>query len=213
MFILPEDVIKLLLAVLVGGLVGAEREFRDKAAGFRTIILICVGATLFTIFSLKLGGDIDPVRIAANIVSGVGFLGAGAIMRSGGRVLGITTAATIWLAAALGMGIGGGYYLLSGAAAGFILFVLWVFPNLEQRIGKVRERQWRTYEIICPISHEKFLQLEAMLHQCGLRAKSGKRIKRGDEMVCTWVAFGSPKDHDRLMGMLFDDADVKEFRF
>ena len=132
MFILPEDLIKLLLAVLVGGLVGAEREFRDKAAGFRTIILICVGATLFTMFSLKLSGDRgDPVRIAASIVSGVGFLGAGAIMRAGGRVLGITTAATIWLAAALGMGIGGGYYLLSGAAAGIILLILWVFPNLE----------------------------------------------------------------------------------
>ena len=213
MFILPEDVIKLLLAVLVGGLVGAEREFRDKAAGFRTIILICVGATLFTMFSLKLGGDIDPVRIAASIVSGVGFLGAGAIMRAGDRVLGITTASTIWLAAALGMGIGGGYYLLSGAAAGIILLVLWVFPNLEQRIGNIREREWRTYEVICPISHEKFLQLEAMFHQCGLRVKSGKRIKRGDEMVCTWAAFGSPKNHDRLMGMLFADAEVREFRF
>ncbi len=138
MFILPEDVIKLLLAVLVGGLVGAEREFRDKAAGFRTIILICVGAALFTMFSLKLGGDMDPVRIAANIVSGVGFLGAGAIMRAGGRVLGITTASTIWLAAALGMGIGGGYYLLSGAAAGIILIVLWILPALERLIGNTR---------------------------------------------------------------------------
>ena len=213
MFILPEDVIKLLLAVLVGGLVGAEREFRDKAAGFRTIILICVGAALFTMFSLKLGGDMDPARIAANIVSGVGFLGAGAIMRAGGRVLGITTAATIWLAAALGMGIGGGYYLLSGAAAGIILLVLWVFPYLEQRIGNIRAREWRTYEVICPISHEKFLQLEAMFHKCGLRVESGKRIKRGNEMVCTWAAFGAPKNHDRLMEMLFDDAEVKEFRF
>jgi len=78
MTMILEDVIKLLLAILIGGLIGAEREFRDKAAGFRTIIFICVGATLFTLFSLKLGGDEDPVRIAANIVSGVGFLGAGA---------------------------------------------------------------------------------------------------------------------------------------
>jgi len=211
MFILPEDLIKLLLAVLVGGLVGAEREFRDKAAGFRTIILICVGATLFTMFSLKLGGDMDPVRIAANIVSGVGFLGAGAIMRAGDRVLGITTASTIWLAAALGMGIGGGYYLLSGAAAGIILLVLWVFPNLEQRIGNIRE--WRTYEVICQANREKFLQLEAMFPQCGLRVKSHKQMKRGDEMVCTWDALGSPKNHDRLTGMLFADAEVREFRF
>ena len=211
MTILPEDVIKLLLAVLVGGLVGAEREFRDKAAGFRTIILICVGATLFTIFSLKLGGDKDPVRIAANIVSGVGFLGAGVIMRAGGRILGITTASTIWLAAALGMGIDGGHYLFSGAAAGIILIVLWVFPKFEQWIDNVRE--WRTYEVICQANREKFLQLEAMFRQCGLRIKSRKQIKRGDEMICTWEALGSPKNHDRLMGMLFADAEVKEFRF
>ena len=211
MTILPEDVIKLLLAVLVGGLVGAEREFRDKAAGFRTIILICVGAALFTMFSLKLGGDKDPVRIAANIVSGVGFLGAGAIMRAGGRILGITTAATIWLAAALGMGIGGGHYVLSSTAAGIILVVLWIFPRLEEWIGNIRE--WRTYEVICLISREKYSELEAMFHQCGLRVKSRKQTKRGDEMVCTWDALGSPKNHDRLMGMLFADAEVKEFQF
>jgi len=211
MFILPEDVIKLLLAVLVGGLVGAEREFRDKAAGFRTIILICVGATLFTIFSLKLGSDRDPVRIAANIVSGVGFLGAGAIMRAGGRVLGITTASTIWLAAALGMGIGGGYYLLSGAAAGIILIVLWIFPALERLIGNTRHV--RTYEVICLANRKKFMQLDAMFRQCDLRVRSRKRTKRGDEMICTWEASGPPKNHDRLMGMLFADADVKDFRF
>ena len=82
--VIPEDVLKILLAVLIGGLIGAEREYRDKAAGFRTIILICVGATLFTILSFRLGGDGDPTRIAANIVSGVGFLGVGAILRGPG---------------------------------------------------------------------------------------------------------------------------------
>ena len=123
MSLLPEDIIKLLLAVLTGGLIGAEREFRDKAAGFRTIILICVGAALFTMFSLRLGGDKDPVRIAASVVSGVGFLGAGAILRSDGRIVGLTTASTIWLAAALGMGIGGGQYLISGLGAIVVLLV------------------------------------------------------------------------------------------
>jgi putative Mg2+ transporter-C (MgtC) family protein len=211
MTILPEDLIKLLLAVLVGGLVGAEREFRDKAAGFRTIILICVGATLFTMFSLKLGGGKDPVRIAANIVSGVGFLGAGVILQAGGRILGITTASTIWLAAALGMGIGGGYYLLSSVAAGIVLVVLWIFPKLEEWIDNIRE--WRTYEVICQANREKFLHLEAMFRKCGLRVKSRKQVKRGDEMVCTWDALGPPKNHDRLIGMLFSDAEVKECRF
>jgi putative Mg2+ transporter-C (MgtC) family protein len=80
MTIMLEDVIKLLLAVLIGGLVGAERKFHEKAAGFRTILLICIGATLFTIFSFKLGGSKDPVRIAAYVVVGIGFLGAGVIL-------------------------------------------------------------------------------------------------------------------------------------
>ena len=104
MVLLPEDILKLVFAVVVGGALGAEREFRDRAAGFRTIILICTGATLFTMFSVKLGGPQDPARIAASIVSGVGFLGAGAIMRGPVRVVGLTTASTIWLAAALAWG-------------------------------------------------------------------------------------------------------------
>ena len=206
-----EDVVKLLLAILIGGLIGAEREFRDKAAGFRTIIFICVGATLFTLFSLKLGGDKDPVRIAANIISGVGFLGAGAILRDHGRIMGLTTASTIWLAAALGMGIGGGHYLFSSAATGAILIVLWVFPAFEEWIDNARER--RTYQVICPLNHEKFEQLEVTFRQCGLRVKSHQQIKRGDEMICTWEASGSPRNHERLMETLFGDADVQEFRF
>ena len=91
-----EFLIKLGAALLVGGLVGAEREYRDKAAGFRTIIFITVGATLFTMFSTVIAGEEnDPARIASNIVTGIGFLGAGAIMRESGRVAGLTTAATI----------------------------------------------------------------------------------------------------------------------
>jgi putative Mg2+ transporter-C (MgtC) family protein len=211
MAIMLEDVIKLLLAILVGGLIGFEREFRDKAAGFRTIILICVGATLFTIFSLKLGGDKEPTRIAASIVSGVGFLGAGAILRDGGRIVGLTTASAIWLAAALGMGIGGGDYLLSGVAAGLILIVLWIFPKFEGWIDGIRET--RTYQVTCSVDHEKFVQLEATFQQCDLYVKGHKQIKRGDEMICTWEAFGAPKNHDRLVETIFDDDDVKEFLF
>jgi putative Mg2+ transporter-C (MgtC) family protein len=210
MEVLLEDVVKLLLAILVGGLIGAEREFRDKAAGFRTIIFICVGATLFVIFSVKIGGGDDPVRIAANIVSGVGFLGAGAIMRGEGRVLGLTTAATIWLAAALGMGIGGGHYFFSSAATAIILIVLWFFPLIEGWIDNTRET--RIYQVVCPTDRKKFAQLEETFRQCDLRVK-GQKHKRGDEMICTWIASGSPKNHARLTEMLFDDAGVKEFRY
>ena len=210
MAILLDDVVMLLLALIVGGLIGAEREFRDKAAGFRTIIFICVSATLFTFFSIKLGGN-DPVRIAANIVSGVGFLGAGAILRGEGRVVGLTTASTIWLVAALGMGIGGGHYLFAGVATVVVLVVLWVFPQVERWIGRAGEM--RTYYITCSIERGKPAQLDEMFRRCGLRVRSRKRHKRGDEVVCLWEAFGKSRNHDRLVEMLLDEADVREFRF
>ena len=85
--VIPDVLLKILMAVLIGGIIGAEREYRDKAAGFRTMIFICTGAAMFTIFSMEIGGEEDPVRIASSIVSGVGFLGAGAIMRGEGRVM------------------------------------------------------------------------------------------------------------------------------
>src|SRR5271154_5080290 len=100
------DLLKLFISLIIGSVIGAEREYRSKSAGFRTIILITLGSTLFTIFSIQIGSPNSPDRIASNIVQGIGFLGAGIIFREGSRVNGITTAATIWIAAALGMGVG-----------------------------------------------------------------------------------------------------------
>ena len=210
MILVPEDVAKLLLAVLLGGLIGAEREFRDKAAGFRTIIFICVGATLFTIFSLKLGGDQDPVRIAASIVSGVGFLGAGAILRGAGRVMGLTTASTIWLAAAVGMGVGGGQFLLASVAAVVVLVVLALFPRIELWIDRVRDE--RTYEVVCAMRPELFEELESVILRCGLRINQAKRIKSGQQMTCTWNVHGAPRCHDEFIEELFANEDVSEFK-
>src|SRR5574339_1247046 len=129
--LLTENLIKLGMAVLLGGIVGAEREYQDKAAGFRTIILITLGSCLFTIFSLSMDAGNTQTRIAANIVTGIGFLGAGAIIREHGRVGGLTTAATIWLSAALGMGIGAGELAFVSITTLAVLFVLLIFPRLE----------------------------------------------------------------------------------
>src|SRR5574339_1312479 len=129
--LLTENLIKLGMAVLLGGLVGAEREFQDKAAGFRTIILITVGSLLFTLFSMSMDPGFTRTRIAANIVTGIGFLGAGAIVREHGRIGGLTTAATIWLSAALGMGIGAGELAFVSITTLAVLFVLLIFPRLE----------------------------------------------------------------------------------
>lgn len=205
-----EDLLKLLLAILIGGLIGAEREFRDKAAGFRTIIFICVGSTLFTILSAKLGGDREPSRIAASIVSGIGFLGAGAILQGKGRVLGLTTASTIWIAAALGMGIGGGYYLLAGLAAVATLTVLLTFRGIEGMIHK--NRDIRTYEIHSLPEKIKVNDIEQLIKACGLKLVEHKKMKSDNKMVTTWVVYGSSDAHHQIMDRLFSNSAILEFK-
>ncbi len=124
--ILVEAVLRLLLAAALGAVIGYQREKAGKAAGLRTIVLVCVGAALFTIASvLGFGPSADTSRVAAGIVVGIGFLGAGAILhREGGIVEGLTTAATIWAAAAIGLAAGAGMYLIAAVAAFLILIVL-----------------------------------------------------------------------------------------
>jgi putative Mg2+ transporter-C (MgtC) family protein len=205
-----EDLLKLLLAILVGGLIGAEREFRDKAAGFRTIIFICVGSTLFTILSAKLGGDREPSRIAASIVSGIGFLGAGAILQGKGRVLGLTTASTIWIAAALGMGIGGGYYLLAGLAAVATLIVLLTFRSIEGLIHK--KRDIRNYEIHSLPEGLEIKELANLIKECELKLVERKKMKSENRMITTWTVYGASDNHHQFMDRLFSHPAVIEFR-
>ena len=132
------------LAAVLGGAVGAEREFRDREAGLRTHLLVAVGAALFTLVSaygfadfrygLRSGITVDPTRIAAQIVSGIGFLGAGAIIRQGLAVRGLTTAATLWAVAAIGMAAGAGYYGGAVITTVIVLVSLWPLRILAYRL-------------------------------------------------------------------------------
>ncbi|MEM5774009.1 MAG: MgtC/SapB family protein [Anaerolineaceae bacterium] len=210
MTILSDDIIKLLLAVLAGGLVGLEREYRDKAAGFRTLIFICAGACLFTILSVKFAPNNDPNRIAANIVTGVGFLGAGVILRDGGKVTGLTTAATIWLTAAIGMGIGGREYLISGLMVVIAMVVLWLLPAVEHRIDNTREE--RRYEVRCEADFAKIEALENAFQAAGLRIQAHSQVKTGGEVTCAWRVSGSPESHRKLVKLLFDNPDIRELK-
>ena len=108
----PHELLRLSVAAALGGAIGLERELRERGAGLRTHLVVCVGSALFTLVSAYafVGPHVDPTRIAAQIVSGIGFLGAGAIIRQGLSVRGLTTAATLWLVAAIGMASGAGYY-------------------------------------------------------------------------------------------------------
>jgi putative Mg2+ transporter-C (MgtC) family protein len=142
-----DNLLRLGLAAVLGGAIGFEREFREREAGLRTHLLVCVGSALFTIISaygfhdfLTSGGQVvrtDPTRIAAQVVTGIGFLGAGAIIRQGLSIRGLTTAATLWVAAAIGMATGAGYY--PGAIIGTVIALVALWPL---RIGayEVMER-------------------------------------------------------------------------
>jgi putative Mg2+ transporter-C (MgtC) family protein len=135
---------KLALAVVLGGAIGLEREIKAKPAGLRTNILICIGAVLLTDVSTRIGlvdGGLrvgDPARLAAQIVSGIGFLGAGTIMQGSGMVTGLTSAATIWVVAALGIAIGAGFYVEAAGAGALVTVVLASLPRVEHRIRRFR---------------------------------------------------------------------------
>ena len=121
-----ETALQLLISFFIGTAIGLEREYQSKAAGLRTMIMICLGSTIFTQISISIGG-VSPDRIASTIVSGVGFLGAGVIFKDGLTINGITTATTIWIAAALGMAVGAGEYFVGLIGSVVVLIVLTLF--------------------------------------------------------------------------------------
>lgn len=142
----PDDLISILLATVLGAGIGLERELSHKAAGLRTNLLICLGAALFTIISAEMaaGANDSLTRIAAQIVTGVGFLGAGAIIQDRGGVHGMTTAATIWLVASIGMACGARFYQLAIISTLIILFVLICVGRLSKHLDRFTGRHKRT---------------------------------------------------------------------
>ena len=207
---MTEDLlVKLLLAVVVGALIGAEREFRT-GFGLRTLMLICLGSTLFTIYSNVFAfGEGDPRRIAAAVVTGVGFLGAGMILRHKGGVFGLTTAASVWLVAALGMGIGIGEYVLVSLATVLVLIVLWAIP-LFQRLTNAR--QTVSYEVSVPLDERKYKDLLAIMKSNRLQVSKSTMSKSESGINYLWQAYGKPEDHQAAMLALMDQEDVREFR-
>ena len=137
----PHILLRLAVAAALGGAIGLERELRERGAGLRTHLVVCVGSALFTLVSAYafVGPRVDPTRIAAQIVSGIGFLGAGAIIRQGLSVRGLTTAATLWLVAAIGMAAGAGYYDAAVIATAGALFTLGPLRVIAYR----GTRRWR----------------------------------------------------------------------
>ncbi len=203
-------ILKLLLAVAVGGALGMERELRSKSAGFRTIILICLGATLFTIFSQLIGTD-SPSRIASNIVVGIGFVGAGIIFKSGTRVNGVTTASSVWVTAALGMGIGAGYYAVAVAGCVVTLVVLFGFTYIEHYIDRVN--QVRNYKITYPYEENQQHKYEDILKGHGLKIRNMQQHKKNNIIEGYWLVQGRESRHRRFIEAILHDETVTEFEF
>jgi putative Mg2+ transporter-C (MgtC) family protein len=201
---------RLLLVILVGGIIGAEREYRSKSAGFRTMILICLGSFLFTTFSIVIGNGTTD-RIASNIVTGIGFLGAGVIFQSDNRINGITTAATIWATAALGMGIADGEYKLVLISTVIILGALLLLTKLENLIDRIN--QSITYRITSAYKEDLLKEYEQICEDCGLKFKRIKRTKCGDDITGLWLVHGPEKRHNKFTKILLHHPSVKEFEF
>jgi putative Mg2+ transporter-C (MgtC) family protein len=138
-----EILVRLLTASLLGGIIGLEREMSRRPAGFRTHVLVSLGAALIMLISAYAFDGADPSRMAAQVVSGVGFLGAGTIMFSGDKIKGLTTAASIWLCAAIGLASGAGFYYAAGVAVVLSLFVLLVAGFFERMRDKKKYKHMR----------------------------------------------------------------------
>ncbi|RFM26796.1 MgtC/SapB family protein [Deminuibacter soli] len=210
-FAIPLYLQQLMVALLIGAIIGAEREYRSKSAGLRTTILVSVGACLFTQLSVLIGGSSNPDRIAANIITGIGFLGAGVIFKEESKVTGITTATTIWMVAALGMAAGAGYTTGAFVAGTMVLLILVGLIYVQDWIETLN--QLRSYKIVCPFRQETLERYEVLFKQYNLKAKRGRQSRIGDEITGNWLLQGTKKSHEALVQCLLQDTEIKEFDF
>jgi putative Mg2+ transporter-C (MgtC) family protein len=197
--------LRLALAAVLGGAIGLERELREREAGLRTHLLVSVGAAVFTLVSaygfadfrygLRTGITLDPTRIAAQIVTGIGFLGAGAIIRQGLSVRGLTTAATLWVVAAIGLASGAGYYSVAVIGTAIVLFSLYPLRVLAYRaVVKLRPEEGRLLVSLPPGGSAAAVLAEL--------ERSGARIDslQIDESQTERVVVAEVKAPERLRG-------------
>lgn len=209
-YITASEVNKFLLAILLCGLIGLEREFRSKQAGLKTLIMMGLGATLFTILSIKIGaGSMD--RIASNIVTGIGFLGAGVIFKEDNQVKGLTTASVIWIVAAIGMAVGAGYYVQAISVTAIVLVSLLIFPFVEEAME--RRHTKRIYRIVKEFDNEDLDKYEEYIRISNLRFIRGKQQLRDGKISGTWIAVGSPERHKKFVDRMLLDEKILAFDF
>jgi len=205
-----EIILRFTLAILWGGIIGSERQYRSKSAGFRTMIMISLGACFFTIISKVIGGEVNGDRIASNIVSGIGFIGAGVIFKGDNRVNGITTAATIWVVAAVGMGIGAGYYFAAGCCSVFIILILSILPFIEKHIDELN--QLKDYSISTLYEKNSITQIEQIFNEIGVKYRLIKINKIGKMVDFEWEIQAHKKKHIQLAESLMNNNLIIELK-
>lgn len=206
-----EDALRICAAILAGAVIGCEREIRDKPAGLRTNVLICFGAALFTLLSERIAASAggDPARIAAQVVTGIGFLGAGAIIHHRMNVVGLTTAATIWTVASIGMAFGAGHFVTGAIATLLALVVLQLLVHAEALIGRMRSTALLRIRLRGDLGHAQALR-EA-LERGRLRCQSWHVSKSRGGLLVTARLVGTEDAISEIECELFSREDVESF--
>lgn len=205
--------LKLLLALALGGVIGLEREASQKPAGLRTHILICVSATMMMMLSqiMLMGQGVpgDSLRIAAAVITGMGFIGAGTIIQSQGIVHGLTTASTLWTAAALGLVIGAGYYLYALLFSALVLATLLLFRQVEET--HLKKSQHR-YHLRIKDSPDILINLRKLIFHLGLKLNE-LTLKKERNISLVTVSFSSSEDKEQQFNQsLFDMGEILEIK-
>lgn len=202
-----EHIYKILFAFAAGALLGFEREFRSKPAGLRTMILISVGSCLFSILSSTFVTNSD--RIAPNIVTGIGFIGAGVIFKEGISIRGITSAATIWISAAIGMTIGFGYYGLALIVVALVLTTLVVLSKLEEWLDNVHQN--KLYVIHINAEDYSVDELETAMQNMNIYFVRYKVVKNNRELIINYKIETKRNNHEKLNEFLIQNKKVIAF--
>ena len=203
------------LATLLGGAIGLERELGGKPAGLRTNILICIGSVLYTHLSIAMlsaiagggGTGTDPTRVAGQIVTGVGFIGAGTILHARGAVVGLTSAATIWVVAAIGVALGSGYYLEGIATTLVVLVVLAGLGRVETLVERQATRS--TITIHAHPGPTVLEDLEGLVRRAGLEISAVSSRQENVDLVIDFNIRGSKRLHDQVMITLLHHDHVR----
>jgi putative Mg2+ transporter-C (MgtC) family protein len=211
--VLTTDLGRLLLAAVLGGLVGIERELKHRPAGLRTNMFICFGAAMFTILSVELAAGFggERTRIASQIIPGIGFIGAGSILHATRTITGLTTAATIFVVASIGMACGGGFYILAVFATLLILLCLEILGAVERRFNL--KPLLMHYSLVTDRPAEDVSEeINGLLDQLGKQMEGMKLIRINGKKKITFTVDGTRSEHNEIMATLRQTADLSNFQ-